>query len=194
MDIGRIGSQIERAGNISEISVLGRGGHVDLFALEPGLLNGLGRPGARIDVVHGLVRGGKIHGRHGELHAGAALQKKHLEALVEPHQPPGAGDGVLDDFIEPLGPMAHLGDRHARSVEVEKRRLNFLQDGKGQDGRTGIEIMDTGMHDRRPPIVGCGLVGGAVCPRNAVIHQIEAPLSIPSLRRGRLFIDKQPRP
>jgi hypothetical protein len=65
-----------------------------------------------------------------------------VEALVEPKQPAGAGNGVVQDGFELFGPVAHLQNRQAGALIVEQVLPDFLQNRQGQCGRSGVEVDD----------------------------------------------------
>ena len=104
------------------------------------LADGFRGPHAGVQHIHGLAGQAKVHGRHGELHAAAALQEDdgvvvgNGEELAEPRF------GVGDDAFEFRRAMAHLHHGHAAAAPVEQLFADALQDGKGQRAGAGIEV------------------------------------------------------
>jgi hypothetical protein len=140
--VDRIRAEGDRVGDARVPALLGGGRDPDRFVQHPGLLDGVGRPGAGVDIVGGAAVREKVQRDHAELQAGPALEENHVEAIVEAEQPAGAGDGVVEDGLELLGAVAHLQDRHAGALVVEQVLLDLFEHRQGQRRRAGVEVDD----------------------------------------------------
>ena len=70
--------------------------HADLL----GLLDGLGRPDAGIDIVGHLAGGEQILGQHGKLGTGSALQEEDLVVFRDPHHVPEPHNRIFDQGVK----------------------------------------------------------------------------------------------
>ena len=152
VQVGRPGVGLELAvrGNPVELRGFRRSRDPDGAQLL-GLLDGGLRPVAGQHVVGRHAGRPQVHGEHGELLRGAALQEQHRVVRGEAQERAQVGFGSADDVLESRGPMAHLHDRHPRAPVVEQLGAHLLQDGQGQDGRAGGEVVDAGRRGRCHP-------------------------------------------
>ena len=105
--------------------VLGGGDDIHRQVLL-GLLDGLVGPDAGVDVGR-LPQLLQVHGNHGELGAGSALQEEDGVVVRNAHQPADPCLRILDDGLVVLGAMAHLHDRLAGALIVQHLGGGFLQ-------------------------------------------------------------------
>ena len=90
----------------------------------------------------------QVHGDHGELECGAALDEQHLVVVGDVHQVPQILLRLIDDLLEDGGAMAHLHDAHTGTPVVHHLVPDLLQDRLRHGGGTGREIENTIVHKR----------------------------------------------
>ena len=107
------------------------GGDVDHLAETLGFADGLLRPGAGVDVVHGGIGRGQVH-RDGREHAGgAALQEQHLVVSGDGQQLAQVGFGLLGDGDERLAAMGDFHHRHAAGLSSRSSRPEPVAELRG---------------------------------------------------------------
>ena len=145
----RVHGQVGAVGDVREVLVLAGSQHID-FAELLGFLIGLFRPAAGDDVIgHAVFQ--QIHGNHGELQGGAALDKEDMIIVGNAHQVPQVLLGLVHNGLEHLGAMAHFHDAHAAAAVVEHLVADLFEHRLRHGGRTGGEVVNTIVHDNRPP-------------------------------------------
>ncbi len=124
---------------------------------------GLLAPRAVDDVIGRLAGAAQqVHGHHGELQQGPALQEQHAVVRRYAQQRAEIGLGLIDDFVEGLRAMADLQDRHARAGQGQQVALRLFDGRQGKHGRARRKIIDALFHGFHP--VGRGLCRGNVMP------------------------------
>jgi hypothetical protein len=93
-----------------------------------GLFDGGGGPRPRIRIEHRLAGHRQVHRNHGELQAGATLQKQHGIVVRNAHQFTGIGLGRVDDLLELLTAVTGLSQAVAQPVIVGEFRRHLLHD------------------------------------------------------------------
>src|SRR5690606_30577482 len=83
----------------------------------------------------------EVQRNHRKLRGGSTLEEKNLVVVRDIHQGPQVPDGVLVDRSILLAAVAHLHNRHSRSLPVDKFVLRLLQYFKGQHSRPCREII-----------------------------------------------------
>ena len=147
--VGILGNgQVGAVGDVGEGSILGGSDGVGL-AIELGFLPCLLGPLAGDDVVGNLVFH-QVHGNHGELLVGAALEEQDLVVIGNVHQLPQVSLGLVDDALVGLGTVAHFHDGHAGALVIEHLGGNFSQNFLRQNGGTCGKIVNSG-HNRNSP-------------------------------------------
>ena len=145
MHVGRIGRQLPavlwRYGG--EIGVFTAGGHVDV-AVATGFLDRLLGPLPGIDVIRRFALAQQIHGHHGELRGGTALQEQHGVVVADPHQAAQVLLGLFGNFHEHLVPMAHFHDGQAHALVIQHFLTGLLQNIRRQRRRTCAEVIGAG--------------------------------------------------
>ena len=144
VDVGGLGVEFELVLGGQAVEVIGFAveGHAGGAQLG-GFFEGGLAPRTGDDVIGRGAGGAQVHGQHGELQAGAALQEHDLVVGGDAEQLAQVGFGGLDDAFELLGAVAHLHHRHAAALVIEHFGLGFFEDGHGQHGGSGVEIVDT---------------------------------------------------
>jgi hypothetical protein len=143
MGIHSIAVELDIFWDIGKIAILGACHHLNPFALNLRLLDGLGGPGTGIDIICGVAISQEIHRDQAKLQAGTTLHKKHVVTVVKFEQPLDAGNGVVDHIVKPFGAVAHLGDGHSRAAKIEQVGLDLFQDDQRQGGRACVEVENT---------------------------------------------------
>ena len=156
--IGVLGNvQIGAVGDIGVVLILGGSGDDDLADLL-GFLDGFLGPGTGLD-VDGLAVLHEVHGDHGELQGGAALDEEDFIIVGDAHEIAQILLGFVDDLLENRGTMAHFHDAHAAAAVVHHFVADLLQHGFRHHRGTGGEVKGTTVvHDTLPP-ESYGVVG-----------------------------------
>ena len=136
--------QIAAVRDIGEVLVF-TGGRNANFSELLGFFNGLLGPAAGVDIDTGTALL-EVHGDHGEIQMGTAVQEKDLVILRDTDDLSEISFSGIDDILEHFGAMAHLHDRHTAALVVEHVGSSLLQHLYGQNGRTSRKIVSA-MHN-----------------------------------------------
>ena len=107
-----------------------------------GFLVGFLSEAAGHDVTADLAVPREVHRNHRELRGRASLQKEDVVIVSEAHQREDVRLRLIEHRFELFGAVADLNDGFARSFEVQKFALRFLQHFQGLSGGAGIEIVN----------------------------------------------------
>ncbi|MPM96081.1 hypothetical protein SDC9_143238 [bioreactor metagenome] len=133
--------QIGTVRHIGEVLVGGGGDHLHLAEFL-GLGNRLFGPGAGFHIAaHAALE--QIHGHHGKLQRAAALHKQNLIVVGNAHQFLQVVLGSGQNFLENLGPVAHLHDAHAAAAVVHHFGGDLLQNRFRHHSGAGGKIVGT---------------------------------------------------
>ena len=114
-----------------------------LLRLGDGLLG----PGAGLHIAgHAVLH--QVHGDHGELQRGAALDEEHLVVVGDVHQVPQVLLGLVDDLLIDLGAVAHLHDAHPGAPVVHHLVPDLLQNRFGHGGGACGKVVDAAVLHR----------------------------------------------
>ena len=133
--------QIGTIRDIGKVLVRGGGKRIGLTK-ELGLLPGFLGELAGDDVVRNAVAH-QVHGHHGKLLAGAALQKEHLVVFRDAHQGAQILLCLVNNLLIGLGTMAHFHNGHAGSLVIQHFCGSFPQNLFRQDRRSRGKIIDS---------------------------------------------------
>ncbi len=106
-----------------------------------GFLDGLAGPGTGVDIVGHLTCAEKVHGDHGKLEAGTALEEEDLVVIGQAEKLAHVGDGFGVDGVVGFAAVAMLHDGHARAVEIGQFLLGNLENLEGEGGGTCVEVV-----------------------------------------------------
>ena len=109
-------------------------------SLDVQLLDGLVGPDAGVGVADGLAGNLQVHGHHGELEGGTALEEEHLVVLGNVQQLPEIRLRRLDDLVEGRRTVGLLDDAVATATVVGKFGLGLQNDGTGKRSGTCVEV------------------------------------------------------
>lgn len=116
-------------------------GDVDV-AEEFSLLDGFLCPGTGVGVVGALIGSEQVHGNHGELGAGSALQEEDRLIVGNIHKLCHIGGSLFMDGRVLLAAMAALHDGHAAALEIDEIALCLLQNFEREYCGSGAEVID----------------------------------------------------
>ena len=138
--VGILGNvEIGAIGNVGVVLILAGGGDddfADLLCLSDGLLG----PCAGLN-VNGLAVLHEVHGDHGELEGGAALDEQDLVVVGNAHQVAQILLGFVNDLLKDLGAVGHFHDAHAAAAVVEHFVTDLLQNRLRHHGGTCGEVV-----------------------------------------------------
>ena len=138
--VGFVGDvQVGAVGDVGIVLVLAGGNHLDL-AHALGLGDGLLRPGAGFHIAGQAVLH-EVHGHHGELQRGAALDEEHLVVVGDAHEVSEILLGLIGNLLKDLGAVGHFHDAHAGAAVVHHLIADLLQHRFGHGGRAGGEVV-----------------------------------------------------
>ena len=119
------------------------GSHIDV-AVAARFLDGFFRPLPGVDVIRGLPFAQQVHGHHGKLRGGTALQKQHGVILADTHEIAQILLCPFGNLHEHLVPMAHFHDGQAHALVVEHFLTGLLQNVRRQRRGTCAEVIGAG--------------------------------------------------
>jgi hypothetical protein len=123
---------------------------VHLAAEDFRFLDRLLGPHAGVEIVRRPVWRKQIHRHHRKLQRRPTLEKQHAVIVGNACQRPAVGLRLVEDPIERLAAMAVLHDPDAAAGHVPDRLLRLAEDGLGQHGGAGAEIVDAVGHGSVP--------------------------------------------
>ena len=133
--------KIRAVGNVRE-GLVGRGCHRIGLAKEFCLLIGLFRPLTGDDIIRHLIFH-EVHGNHGKLLAGAALEEQHLVAFRNAHQLPQVAFRPVDNILIGRRPVTHLHNGHAASPVIQHFCCCLAQNRLRQHCRASRKIINS---------------------------------------------------
>ena len=103
--------------------------------------NGFLCPGAGVQVRSYVARPKKIHGNHGKLGGGAALQKKYFEIVGNPEKFPNQIHCLISDSHELFAAVTQFNESDTFIVEVDDIFCSLSKYFLGQSSRPWTEVI-----------------------------------------------------
>ena len=98
-------------------------------------------PGTCYDIICSAAFRQKVHGHHGKLGAGAALEEQDAVIVAESQQLFDVGFDLYHDIVEGFGSVADFQYRHPGTAEIQQFLFGPFQNIFGDHGGACVKII-----------------------------------------------------